>query len=128
MSEALVNFFLTITLITRLGIEGVAMGTAIPNICANLVLAFYTCRVVGVPLTTYALKSFAKPLLLAPVAPIAWLAAMHWLPATSWAAFVAVGALGTLVYGVFACVLEFGPAVLLPFGRRNRRFGGAKSR
>lgn len=111
MTEALTNLVLSIILVRSFGIEGVAIGTAIPNVCATLVLAVYTCRILGVSFFSYAKRSFARPLLFAPVAPVVWSLAMHWIPITNWTAFVLVGALGTLAYGFVVFFVELRPNI-----------------
>jgi O-antigen/teichoic acid export membrane protein len=108
VAEALINLSLSAALVNWIGIEGVALGTAIPNVCANVAIACYTCRLLQVAFVAYAWKSFAKPLLVAPLAPVVWMALMDWVSITSWGIFILVGASGTIVYALAAFAVEFG--------------------
>lgn len=66
--EALVNLGLSVWLAPQYGIKGVAIGTAIPLIIANLViLPMYTCSVLNIKYSHYLWQSIIKPLIL-PVA------------------------------------------------------------
>ena len=58
-AEALVNLVLSVALAPVYGIEGVAIGTAVPLIIANLfVVPAYTCRVLGISYIQYIVKCY----------------------------------------------------------------------
>jgi len=113
MAEAVANLLLSVALVPWLGIEGVALGTAIPNVVCNLAVAVYVCRVVGVGVGTYARRSFLAPLLLSAALGLAWLAVVSWAMPAGWLDFVLVGGLGTAAYGVAVVLVEFGPRTVL---------------
>ena len=69
-AEAIANLALSIVLVKRVGIYGVAWGTAIPSlITQTLVWPNYICRILGVRWLEYMWKAWLRPLLaLAPFA------------------------------------------------------------
>jgi O-antigen/teichoic acid export membrane protein len=109
MTEAVCNLLLSLALVVPLGLEGVAWGTAIPNVFCNLLLAVYICRTVGMSAGEYLRGSFLLPVALAPLPVVVWLAAARWLAPPSWPALVAVGALGLVSYLAAAVLVELGP-------------------
>jgi O-antigen/teichoic acid export membrane protein len=113
MAEALANLVLSLALVQPLGIEGVALGTAIPNVIGSSALIFYICRTLDVGVGRYLRYTFLAPL--ATVVPLAagWLAATRWLDLTSWFALVGVGAAGLSGYLLAGALVEFGPRKVL---------------
>jgi O-antigen/teichoic acid export membrane protein len=60
--EAIVNVFLSIILLSRFGIVGVAWGTVLPRLIVSLVVGpLYARRQVGVPLRTYYTMALLRP-------------------------------------------------------------------
>ncbi|GAK49297.1 polysaccharide biosynthesis protein [Candidatus Moduliflexus flocculans] len=60
--EAFANLGLSVALAPRYGIEGVAIGTAIPlAICNLLIIPIYTCRVLQLSFFQYLWRSHARP-------------------------------------------------------------------
>jgi O-antigen/teichoic acid export membrane protein len=125
--EAVANLVLSVALARPLGIEGVALGTAVPNVIANVALVFYICRTLGVRPSAYLRRSFMAPALAATGLAGFWLAAVAWAAPTTWAALVVTGAAGLAAYLPAAVLLEFGPAAVaarlralpgLPFARQ----------
>ncbi len=115
MAEALANLLLSVALVRRLGIEGVAWGTTIPNVVFNLAVAVYICRTLHVGLGTYARRSFLSPVAAACLLAIAWVAAATWIPLTSWAALVLTGACGVAGYLSLAIIVECGPMAVMAY-------------
>jgi len=73
--EGAVNLLLSLFLVRRMGIIGVAWGTAIPLICTSvLFLPRHLCRVLDVPLWTFLTRAYRLPLVLG-----AFQAAALWL-------------------------------------------------
>jgi len=105
--EALANLLISVALVRPFGIEGVAIGTAVPATCLALALACYMCRVLEIPVLLYFRESVAKPLVVLPVAPVTWLMMMQLLPPTNWLSLIAAGGVGSLAYAVAAYLLEF---------------------
>ncbi|HXG11939.1 MAG TPA: oligosaccharide flippase family protein [Gemmataceae bacterium] len=123
IAEALANLLLSVALAEPLGIEGVAWGTTIPNVVANVVVLGYVCRTLGVGVGEYVRRAFLRPC--AVVLPLAagWMMARaEWEPA-SWPGLLTVGLAGLGGYAAVASVVEVGPRairdrVILALARR----------
>ena len=111
--EAFVNLALSLLLIGPSGIQGVALGTTIPNLMANLVIILYVCRILGVSLGEYLIVAWMKPLPVGGLLAIFWLQAERWIPLTSWGTFVTVGSIGVIGYATLAVLIEGGQDGLL---------------
>jgi peptidoglycan biosynthesis protein MviN/MurJ (putative lipid II flippase) len=123
LAEALVNLLLSLALVVPFGIEGVALGTALPNLIGSAALVFYICRILHVPVVSYLRATFLAPLAAVLFLAAGWWLALHWFDVTSWTALIATGAIGTGVYALLALLVEVGPGQLvafLPFDRMNR--------
>src|SRR5262249_49355332 len=91
IAEALANLLLSVILAEPLGIEGVAWGTTLPNIVANLAVMGYVCRRLGVGTGEYVWRAFVWPCAVAALLAVAWvLICIRWEP-TSWLELVTVG-------------------------------------
>ena len=103
IGEGLANLALSIVLIRRIGLVGVAWGTVIPDlVCTSVILPLYTLRVLKLGVREYIVKAYVRPLICAaPVAGIAyWISVMGLRP--SWPAFACqVGVIGGS-YGILA--------------------------
>ncbi|MBI4680233.1 MAG: oligosaccharide flippase family protein [Nitrospirae bacterium] len=63
IAEAVANLGISVFLAKSLGIEGVALGTAIPLIIVNtIIVPMYTCRVLKLNILSYTMESYIKPL------------------------------------------------------------------
>jgi O-antigen/teichoic acid export membrane protein len=61
MAEGASNFILSVILVRRIGIYGVAWGSAIPSVIIELLLwPTYICRLVQVPLRTYLWQAWVR--------------------------------------------------------------------
>jgi O-antigen/teichoic acid export membrane protein len=97
--EATSNLVISIALARPLGIEGVAWGTALPNLLLNAALLWYICRVLQVPLAMHLRLAFLRPLACASAPAIVWSAGNLMLQAPwTWAGFFAMGFFGVLPY------------------------------
>jgi O-antigen/teichoic acid export membrane protein len=106
MFEALCNLVLSVLLVGPMGIEGVALGTAIPNFIMNVIVMISVCRLVGLGLGEYLRRAFAAPCAAGLVLAAGW-----WLTgsadrATTWGAWLTVGALGTAGFALIAAFVE----------------------
>ena len=90
------------------GIEGVALGTAIPNTLLNCAVGLYVCRTMGVGVGTYLRRSFLAPCAAALLPGAVWLAAAHWAEPDSWPSLLATGVAGVAAYAVVVAQAEFG--------------------
>ncbi len=112
LAEAVANLLLSVALARPLGIEGVALGTAVPNAIANVAIALYICRTLDVRPGVYLRRSFLAPALAAAGLAMFWLIAVAWAAPATWAALVMTGSAGLAVYLPAAVLLEFGPAAV----------------
>ncbi len=64
--EALANLILSLLWVQPYGIEGVAWGTALPNVVFNVTLLVYVCRKLKMPLSVFLSRAAVLPLVLAP--------------------------------------------------------------
>lgn len=105
--EGGVNLLLSVLLVRRFGIVGVALGTAIPLICTSvLFLPRHLCRLLGLPLGTFLRRAYRLPLALcATLAAVLWFAS-HVFPVHTYGGVVLEIACGGLVYGAgLGCAL-----------------------
>ena len=112
LGEAIANLALSVVLVRRFGMLGVAMGTAIPIALANLfILMPAACRQVQVPLHTFLRLVLAAPVAgaLPAIAVCVMLRLLY--PPTSLAAILGEGALAGLVYVSAVCAFGFDPDV-----------------
>jgi O-antigen/teichoic acid export membrane protein len=108
--EALVNLLLSVLLARPLGIEGVALGTALPNVVTSLAVSLYVCRALGIGPGAYFRRAYLRPLLLAAALAAFWLAAVRWAEPAHWAGLIATGSIGLAGYLAGAALVELGPA------------------
>lgn len=99
VGEAVANVALSVALVGPLGIQGVALGTAIPHILViGILLPLYACRLLGVSGWKYVRESMTGPLLnMLPFLAGAWLV-KHYAVPTSLPGFFAIITLLTLLY------------------------------
>jgi len=105
---ALTNLILSIILVKRIGLQGVAWGTAIPAVTIGLfILPVYICRIIQMKITQYYFK-IALPVLSLTVVYFwgAWLAQRHVL-APGYGCLLACGLLNTFACGLLAYYLIF---------------------
>lgn len=98
MGEAAANVILSIALVKPLGIEGVALGTALPNVVSNLLVVFLVLRRLQVPSLTYICQSWLPPCLAGILLVGGWrLVSQVWVVA-GWHRFLLVGTVGCMGY------------------------------
>lgn len=111
-----VNVGLSIALVGPLGLVGVALGTALPNVLFSLFVATLACRELAVPAREFLGYAFGKPLLGALPAVALVLGYKRLVEIDTWAELVAGGVLCTgalgLVWVLF--VLRKDPWITLP--------------
>jgi Polysaccharide biosynthesis C-terminal domain len=113
LAEAASNLLLSMLLVRSLGIEGVALGTVIPNVLANFAVMVMICRTLQIPMASYLRSVFVVPLSCAALLAVGWWFATALAMPATWTAFVLTGALGVAGYAVLALAIEFGPRALL---------------
>jgi O-antigen/teichoic acid export membrane protein len=106
--EGGVNVILSTLLVRRLGIVGVALGTAIPLTCTGLFfLPRHICRQLQIPLGTFLRQAYLLPLALC--VPLAGVLAFlqHEFPAHSYSGLTLQVACGGAVYCAAFCLALF---------------------
>jgi O-antigen/teichoic acid export membrane protein len=121
LAEAGLNLLLSLVLVRYFGIEGVALGTAIPNVLANLAVLLMICRILNIGIADYLRQVFVRPLLGTALLALGWWLALDGTPLTTWTGLILTGALGLAGYGVVAVLLEFGPRGSVAWLRRHLR-------
>jgi O-antigen/teichoic acid export membrane protein len=103
LGEAFANLFLSIILVQRMGVIGVAWGTVIPQlISTGVVLPYFTLRSLEMGPAHYVRRAYARPVMCAvPVALVSYgLAHSAGLP--SWHRFVAYVTVQCLLFAVLS--------------------------
>lgn len=121
LTEALANLVLSVALVGPLGIEGVALGTALPNLVANCAVARYVCRGLDVSLFTYLRRSFLAPGVAALLLGGGWWWALQWHAPSGWGGLAAMALGGTGTYFLVGLLAEWGPRKVWQALRRSRR-------
>ncbi len=107
--EGVANLVLSILLARRLGIVGVALGTAIPMILVKLLVQpIYTCRVAGVSYLRY-MRQMGRTLAASSAALILPYFVTLRIIAPDYKVLVAIGAVSALLYAPTAWMLAFSP-------------------
>lgn len=105
--EAAANLGLSIALIKKYGLIGVALGTAIPQAINYIVwLPAYTCQVLGTSYGEYFRKAFVPPLRAAAPLALSIVAIKSFFTIDSWIAFAAAILTCSLVFAV-SCWMMF---------------------
>jgi O-antigen/teichoic acid export membrane protein len=112
LAEALANLVLSIALAGPLGIEGVALGTVLPNLVCTVAVIFHVCGLLGIKRSEYVRKALLPPHLVGLPLGLGWWLAVHEMPIESWIDFLIIGTLGMAVYLPCAALVEFGPNAL----------------
>jgi O-antigen/teichoic acid export membrane protein len=108
LAEAVANLVLSVVLVRRFGLVGVAIGTAVPIFIANLfVLLPAACRQVYVPLPRFLRLVLPAPLAGAAPAIAVCVALRVWLPPATLAAILGEGSLVGLVYLIAVYLFGF---------------------
>jgi O-antigen/teichoic acid export membrane protein len=118
LAEAVANVLLSILLVRPYGIEGDAVGTAIPNVLSNLLVAAYVCRLLEVSFARYLWLAMLKPVCVASLLAAGWVAVVLTNPPTTWLGLLLTGAAGLAFYAPIAFLVEYGPRKSLALLRR----------
>jgi O-antigen/teichoic acid export membrane protein len=122
LAEAIVNLVLSIILVRRIGLLGVAIGTIIPVVAANLfVLAPAACRQVGIGIIDFARSVAVAPLVGALIAALAGAALRGWWPPQSVPAILAEGACVGAVYMLAVWTVGFDAVVRSRYSAYGRQ-------
>jgi O-antigen/teichoic acid export membrane protein len=112
LAEAIVNLVLSLILVRRYGLLGVAIGTIIPVVAANLfVLAPAACRQVGIGVADFARSVAVAPITGGLIAAVAGEALRAWRPPQSIPAILVEGAIVGVIYLLAVWTFGFDHAV-----------------
>lgn len=107
--EAAVNIVLSAALVGPLGVVGVALGVAVPNVVFGLVVIASTCRLVDIDVRSYFIRSWLRPLCAAAVPVGVWVALgpaeARW-PSIAWGIVAGLGPYAWVVLAVEGWVLR----------------------
>ena len=118
--EASLNLVLSVVLVKRYGVIGVAIGTAIPMLLVRgLVYPLVVRSALGISVRAY-YGLYLRALLIGAVY-LAIVARLAWVPMTSYLRFIELGALSTLVFAVMVpiAVPEVGTLLMKRLGLRR---------
>jgi O-antigen/teichoic acid export membrane protein len=107
--EGIVNILLSIALVVPLGVEGVAIGTAVPHAAFCLFVLALVGRTIGVRARDYVTAVVLKPLAAAAVGAAAWLLFARSAPATTWLGLFADALAGAAPYALMVLVFDGQP-------------------
>lgn len=110
--EAGCNLGLSLLLMKPLGIVGVALGTAVPNLVMCLVVIVQVCRKLQVTDAAFFRQTLSKPLFAICVLAGAWLGLAQILPPMTRLNYAALVAAGIIVSAILALLLEGRHAVV----------------
>lgn len=105
LAEAAVILTLSLLLVGRFGIEGVAFAITVPNVLACAIVIGYTCRVAGIGWGHYLRTSWLRPLALVVVPTAVWLT-MDVAELTTWGKLISVGIAGLVPYALVVVAVE----------------------
>lgn len=122
------NLALSLALVRPLGILGVALGTAIPNVLFAAFVLVLACRRIEVPPARFLAYTAARPLAVILISTGLLAALEHGLAPHSWAGLVGAGILHVALFGTLAVgwVLRGDPLVDLAGRWRGRRPPGGE--
>ena len=101
--EGIANLVLSIVFVHYYGIIGVALGTAIPFVCMNLLfLPQHVCRILDVPLTIYLRQAYAAPLVLCVPMAVALVFLQRLSDAHTYPLLLMQAGVGGLIYAIGA--------------------------
>jgi O-antigen/teichoic acid export membrane protein len=105
--EAAINLGLSLALFPALGIAGVALGTAIPNIGMCLYVLLQVCRMLEVEDRELFYRALLKPLLGLACLFAVWSSLSARIATSNWLGLVAVIGSGATIYAILIAAFEF---------------------
>lgn len=103
LCEALLNAFLSIILVQKYGIIGVAVGTLIPMVCISFVIIpLYTCRITGLSFLMYLRSALISPFIAVFLYAIVLFGLREYISITSWLQFVVTHLIAVTCYAISA--------------------------
>jgi O-antigen/teichoic acid export membrane protein len=105
--EAGLNLGLSLALFPVLGINGVALGTAIPNIAMCLYIVLYVCVMLEIDDRRLFRQALLKPLVAMAFLGAFWWGLLDAMPPTSWRGLLILGGSGVAAYAALVLGLEY---------------------
>jgi O-antigen/teichoic acid export membrane protein len=102
--EAIVNLTLSLLLVRGMGIEGVALAAALPNLALCLFVISYAARLLRVSLRTYVTDCCLRPLAAVTVPTALWLGVS--MPLRGWFDFGAAILMGLVPYAAVVLTMD----------------------
>jgi O-antigen/teichoic acid export membrane protein len=103
LANGVVNLALSVILVRKIGLIGVAWGTVIPElICSGLIIPLYTLHMVGLSAGEYLRRAYLRPLLCAIPAVALGYGFSIWIETPSWLVFAAEVAALCSVFGLMS--------------------------
>lgn len=121
LAMGLANLLLSIALIGPMGLLGVALGTAIPNVVFALLFALAACRALDVGAGAYAVQAFGRPALACALAAGLLSLGADRLQPSGFPEVIAAGLVYTAVFGAAALAAFRGDEHLDVLSRLQRR-------
>ena len=122
LAEAIVNLVLSLILVRRYGLLGVAVGTIIPVVAANFfVLVPAACRQVGISVMDFARSVAVAPAIGGLIAAVAGAALRAWWAPQSIPAILVEGTIVGVVYLLAVWTFGFDHALRESYGTYGRR-------
>src|SRR5262245_659454 len=107
--EGLVNVLMSVALVVPLGVEGVAIGTAVPHTAFCLFVVLLAMRTIGVRPRDYLTTAMLRPLAAAAVGGCAWLLFASAAPPRTWTGLFADAVAGLVPYALVALAFDGRP-------------------
>jgi O-antigen/teichoic acid export membrane protein len=102
--EAVANVLLSLLLASQIGLIGVAIGMAVPNLVMCFWVIAHTSRVLHVAMRRYFRETWRRPVLAAIVPATLWFS-VSW-PVNSWLGFAAMLGVGVVTFAITVLALE----------------------
>ncbi len=104
--EAAINLGLSLALFPVMGINGVALGTAIPNVAMCLYILVRVCIMLEIDDRTLFRQALVKPVIAMGLLFAYWWGVADDLPPTTWRGFLGLTGSGTLGYALLVLAME----------------------
>lgn len=103
MFEAATHLFLSIFLVQKYGLLGVAIGMTIPMVCNNIIVTpWYTCRVIGLSSIFYFKEAFLRPVISVLIFSAILYLLLNFIVIHTWVNFFAVLLIALPIYAICA--------------------------
>jgi len=117
-SEGIVNLVLSIILVQKYGIIGVAAGTAIPMIITKIFIQpRYVCKLIGVSTAKYMIECLGAPVLIGMLLGYIQILIYYHISSVSWILLILIAAFTTTLFAIACYLIYFNKDDRLFFSR-----------